>query len=689
MAFMGLMCTVDAQVAKIQRGFNAERQTKVEGVRQFEATKVSPIQISAGDKAARNGQWDDYAMDPKVLTVNNPFYGMYYYDLMSFLSMNQINDVAEQVSYATHYSQDLTARFAGNAIKKISLIVPDGAVYVKVWIKDNLESSTSLWETEADVDLPSDMKLQDGTEVGANYTVDCDYVITGDKDLFVGYTVECSWLTSTNNFFFTYPMTNYGVLVNFAPQGSDYAGWWDFTQYFGAVTIECYTEGNNGLQQLDIAMNYAEPTRGKSGEGVSFPVQFTNMGAYPLSNITLQYELNGETREVSIPVTDENGDESCLTYLEAASFIVQDVAPATPGRYPIVITPKALNAGTDTWEADNKIGNLIISLDTPYARKAVMEQITGTWCGWCPRGHVAMELLKEKYPNDFIGITVHWQDNFQTDTYSDIYNMIGAAPYALFNRFYSGDPFFGESGEGFDAENYVQAINAIPAEAKIGVCSTVSADGASVELGSHTTFSLSDNNGSYSVAYVILEDGISGAQQNYYSGQNMSGQPKELQELASLGSPYRTTFDAIARGIYNCWGIEGSLPNNIANGQTYTHKITVAMPAAISKTANCSVVALLIDNYSGEIVNAAKAKLNEATTGLNTVANGTLATEISAAAGAINVVAAQGTATVYTTDGKLVAKAQVNGAATIAVAKGAYIVRVENGNDVVVKKVVL
>jgi hypothetical protein len=113
------------------------------------------------------------------------------------------------------------------------------------------------------------------------------------------------------------------------------------------------------------------------------------------------------------------------------------------------------------------------------------------------------------------------------------------------------------------------------------------------------------------------------------------------------------------------------------------------MPNTISKTANCSVVALLIDNFSGEIVNAAKAKLNEATTGLNTVANGTLAAEISAAAGAINVVAAQGTTTVYTADGKLVAKAQVNGAATIAVAKGTYIVRVENGNDVVVKKVVL
>lgn len=689
MAFMGLMCTVDAQVAKIQCGFNAERQAKVEGVRQFEATKVSPIQISAGNKAARNGQWDDYAMDPKVMTVNNPFYGMYYYDFMQFLSMNQINDVAEQVSYATHYSKELTARFAGNTIKKINLIVPDGAVYVKVWIKDNLSSSTNLWETEADVNLENDITLEDGTELGASYVVDCDYTITGDKELFVGYTVECSWLTSTNHFFFTYPMTNYGVLVNFAPEGSNFAGWWDFTQYFGAVTIECYTEGDNGLQQLDIAMNYAEPTRGKSGEGVSFPVQFTNMGAYPLSNITLQYDINGETREVNIPVTDENGEESCLTYLEAASFIVQDVAPTTPGRYPIVITPKALNAGVDTWEADNKVGNFIISFETAYARKAVMEQITGTWCGWCPRGHVAMELLKEKYPNDFIGIAVHWQDNFQTDTYSDIYNMIGSAPYALFNRFYSGDPFFGESGEGFEGESFVKAINATAAEAQMGVCSTVSADGASVELASHTTFSLNDAYGSYSVAYVIVEDGLSGGQTNYYSGEDMSEQPEELHELANMGSPYRTTFDDVARGIYNCWGIEGSLPTNIQNGQTYCHKTTVPMPSGIANVENCSVVALLIDNYSGEIVNAVKEKLNAATTGLESLNSGTLAAEISVAGNAINVKAAQGVAAVYATDGKLVAKTQVNGAATLTVEKGTYIVRVENGNDVVVKKVVL
>ena len=182
----------------------------------------------------------------------------------------------------------------------------------------------------------------------------------------------------------------------------------------------------------------------------------------------------------------------------------------------------------------------------------------------------------------------------------------------------------------------------------------------------------------YNVLLMISTAGLPVAMSRMISQANSLGHSNRIRRI------YNT-----ARAIFLTLGIAGSLPMAIANGQTYTHKITVPMPNTISKTANCSVVALLIDNFSGEIVNAAKAKLNEATTGLNTVANGTLAAEISAVAGAINVVAAQGTATVYTADGKLVAKAQVNGAATIAVAKGAYIVRVENGNDVVVKKVVL
>ena len=68
--------------------------------------------------------------------------------------------------------------------------------------------------------------------------------------------------------------------------------------------------------------------------------------------------------------------------------------------------------------------------------------------------------------------------------------------------------------------------------------------------------------------------------------------------------------------------------------------------------------------------------------------------DISVSGNAITVTTDAGgsaVAKVYSTDGKLVAQATVNGSATLAVdgQKGTYIVRVENGNNVTVKKVML
>ena len=59
--------------------------------------------------------------------------------------------------------------------------------------------------------------------------------------------------------------------------------------------------------------------------------------------------------------------------------------------------------------------------------------------------------------------------------------------------------------------------------------------------------------------------------------------------------------------------------------------------------------------------------------------------------GAVIVKATNATAKVYTIDGKLLAAQSVNGTATIPTNgwSGVVIVRVENGNDVVVKKIVL
>lgn len=43
-------------------------------------------------------------------------------------------------------------------------------------------------------------------------------------------------------------------------------------------------------------------------------------------------------------------------------------------------------------------------------KKVWVEEATGTWCGWCPRGEVYMNYLYAKYPEHFVGIAVHQKD---------------------------------------------------------------------------------------------------------------------------------------------------------------------------------------------------------------------------------------------------------------------------------------
>lgn len=675
MAFMGLMCTVDAQVAKIQRGSKSSRL--IEGTKSLSTAKFSPIPFK--DNTAKSGRaaLEDYALNPLEFTFVDYLTPTYVLDFAMVLTQSGMS-VPNEISYAQYVNPEVASRFAGNTLKNIYTYFPEGALQVTFWVKEDLYSDKNVWETTSELDVAS------GT-YGEPVTVPCDYVIN-PNGFFFGMTVEKLAISKKHyTFFHENSRTNGSFLVDF---GQD---WYDFSGN-GTLYFWYETEGENGLAEFDINMDYASVARVAPQTQTSLPTCFTNMGAMPLTQVQLKYTLDGEERTATIDILDANGNPDTLLFLDYYEFNGVDFSPATPGRYPYTIKASLLNGSnpdTYTQNAANSATGFIISIGTPYARKAVMEQITGTWCGWCPRGHVGMDLLKEQFPDDFIGIAVHWQDNLSADSYATLGNSIGSAPYALFSRVLEGDPFYGYSNTGFGAAEIVKAINSIPAEAQVGVCSTVSADGASVELASHTTFSVNDSYQSYSVAYVILEDAIGAGQTNYYYQQDMSGEPAELQDLALKGSPYRTTLNDVARGIYNLWGIEGSLPTNIQNGQTYCHKTTVSMPSGIANVENCSVVALLIDNYSGEIVNAAKAKLNEATTGLESLNNGTLAAEIAVAGNAISVKAAQGVATVYATDGKLVAKTSVNGAATLTVEKGTYIVRVENGNDVVVKKVVL
>ena len=149
--------------------------------------------------------------------------------------------------------------------------------------------------------------------------------------------------------------------------------------------------------------------------------------------------------------------------------------------------------------------------NTHYPRKIVMEEATGTWCGWCVRGIETIERMSQEYPDNFIGIGLHSGDAMDNPVnYSPITSKFRAYPNCIFNRNSNG----AVSVDYYSAKQVVEQYkdNAI---AKI-TSKAVFADSekSQVKVSTESTFGFSENGASYRIAYVVLEDKVGPYMQN-------------------------------------------------------------------------------------------------------------------------------------------------------------------------------
>lgn len=681
-AFAATIFTVSAQTA-MHRGFRSTGSMpsfKTLKNATFSKERTLPM----GNKISR-ASLEEYAQYPKEMTVTSMTNMLYFTDFSRTLQQEGIS-VPNSLDFATYIPQEVTQRFAGNKVNEIIGFVPYGATGVTFWIKKNLEDAEPVWTSDRLTDF--EVTMDDGA---TDYACECDYVLDG-QPLYVGYTLNYSRLNSSRYFVFGNVSSTAGSML------IDYGdGFYDFSGN-GCIPLWLETEGNAGLADYDINIDYLERTRSTPGAETPLYGYFINYGSMPLTEVQLSYTLNGETHLFDVPITTTTGQPDTIPYLGYAMFEMTPVAPSASARYDITIEPSKLNGQPDGYAPGNTATGGIIAIGDSYQRVVVMEEFTGIWCIWCPRGAFAMDKLSEEYPDEFIGIAVHGlampggiYDPMAAPSYNDLamsaYLSYGY-PSAQVNRMTFADPYYGLTDQAWGIKQLINGIGNNPCEASMGVNSTLSADNKTLQVSAHAEFSIPAKENTYSVAYVLLEDGVTGYKQRNGYAVDASQAIGDLAGLAGLGAEYDATFNHVARGIYDCNGIVGSLPGQAVVGETMYHHYTIEVPASVVDLNNCSVVAMLIDNESGEIVTAAKAKVGTATTGIADAA-ADAAAEISVANGAIQVNAAAGTASVYTVDGKLVASAAVEGSASISVEKGTYVVRVVNGNSVSVKKVVL
>lgn len=246
---------------------------------------------------------------------------------------------------------------------------------------------------------------------------------------------------------------------------------------------------------------------------------------------------------------------------------------------------------------DNMDDDLLTSMIVPTipasGKMVILEEGTGTWCGWCPRGMVSLETIEKKYGDMFQGIAVHSGDPMEAPGYS--------APFvsAYVSGFPSGqverERTIGMAPEASEAA-FLEALIQ-PAHCTIETAAKL--DRETNTLSVSATYTFTDNvSGSWKVACALIENGVTGnddgySQSNYFAG-GSNGEMDGWENRASDVHFSEMVYDDVARAISpNYKGVD-ALPANIEKGQSYTFEFTFKVKEDWN-TENMRVVPLCFD----------------------------------------------------------------------------------------------
>lgn len=583
---------------------------------------------------------------------------------------------------AIFFPAELLSKYAGNKIKMIRFgINTTLATDVSVWITKRL-GGTMLYEQEV-------VTVEEGWN---DITLEMPYDIDA-SGIYVGYSYN---ITSANSDKTRYPIhvSGFGSNVQNATWLFINGQWMDGYGYsYGCLQIQAIVEGDN-LPVGDVSFENITYNRSIANQSFSVGGMIGNYGIKEVNSVEVSYTINGVTKQAVGRL------EEPLASNASGVFYFDAEAPEA-GMYDMEVVIDKVNGSNDPDMSDNKLSTGLISMTESFPRNTVVEEFTGTWCPYCTRGIAGMKMMTNKYPDSFIGIAVHWsqnastKDKMQTDDYADLMDVVEPGfPYCVVDRNYGGDPLF-------DIEGYYQLSQMQKCEASLALQTSYTNDTKTeVAVNSKVQFSYPDQSTRYRMAYVVVEDNVTGyTQSNAYSGASLTPEdianlPPEFIEIVNMPqSITNMAFMDVARGIYNCMGIEGSLEGAIKLNEPKTHTYTITLPLTIKNKDNVRIIAMLIYEPTGEIINAVQAKIGDsAVTGNQYIKDSGFSVTIEASNALLTVTATEnGVADLYSADGTKVATAAVNGSAAIPVAglKGTYIVRVNNGKDVVVKKIIL
>ncbi len=351
-----------------------------------------------------------------------------------------------------------------------------------------------------------------------------------------------------------------------------------------------YTPYN--LPPLNAGVTLVADINGLAGQSKTPEVEIKNLGTSAISSFDLSVDYNGNV--INQTVSGLN-----LASLATTTVTLNQSISLVAGANPMTVTVSNVNGMGQDGDPNDDVKTISVDPIVPALNKMVVgEEGTGTWCGWCPRGAVAMDHMAEEYEGFFQGIAVHNGDPMVVASYDTwMGTQISGYPSGLIDRKAVLDP------SGFESE-FLKEITTLPSAV---LTPSISYDGVDEELTATVDVDFTQNvSGNWKVYLVFIEDDVTGsgstwAQANYFAG-GAQGPMGGYENLPNPVPASQMVYDDVAR-TYVTQSDDGStLPTSITSGQNFTFNFTVDVQASWA-LENMTAVAILI-NDDNEIDNA-------------------------------------------------------------------------------------
>lgn len=354
------------------------------------------------------------------------------------------------------------------------------------------------------------------------------------------------------------------------------------------------------------------------GESILIPVNVRSQGVEPIKSLSFTVTTGSVTSDEVTIAADL--DRYGRTRVVSVPF----AADVENKEFQKVLTITKVNGQPNEYAANSAKGSLI-TVDARRPLTTVVEGYTGTWSSYAPAGIVGIGEAKKKFGDKVAFISVHTSngsltDPMETKDYELMVDNITEIPTSHVNRMYVVYPSALRLIDNLERTTERFTPASLTLKAQWYTDNQIVFDAAA-------TFGYDADNADYGIAYVLTEDGMSGtgsewAQKNGYSGDSGSEVMQYWYDAPS--SVTGMQYDDVAVAAWDiAKGADGSVPQKVSQGETYTHRyaVSIAKNTLIQDKQKLKAVALLIDRTSGRIVNASQTELLPADPqGIQTVA---------------------------------------------------------------------